>query len=324
MVDETGAVSFLLVKSSPQMVWLGFCLDEDCTVLSQEMAGAVGHGHAFATGTDDGVLVASFGGNGLSSIAMHLCSDSGCSQSGDEFLGLAVGVADAPGRTPVIAYGTYDPETNTDEMFIGICEDDACSSHEPIRVYQTVHGVPARTSLQLLPDGSPVLFYPTDPNAEGRSWDVGVCSNPDCGQVEVHVVTEGNRADSTAQPGLPSVIYPFDTDIRQLRCADDACASLAMSTIHNMTEDAIVLDAVGAYLGGTLYVLVAHTDWDTLGETDPEVNLLRCDDIGCSLIEDVPFTRGHSTAIAALDPTHAVIAVQTGYQLTLHLINTNE
>ncbi len=324
IVDGEGVVSVVYRREMAYdsiEIMLNRCADEFCTSVIPIPVTPLGRNYGVtAIGTDVGVLVATTRG-GQSSVALQTCAVSGCLPPADEFPGNMLGLAAQDEGPPLLAYGVFNETEMKYEIYIGFCSGSACSSHEPVFIAHIDGGLTGGgTSLHLLPDGSPVLFYPVlEDSGEQFVWNVYVCSDPKCDQVTVLEESEAwLTTEASYQHGLPFYVYPKfpGLEIRHIGCIDNACTSMSVTTLHTMDGVDHLAMAKGAWVGDSLYVLAGYASeypppspWDT----PRELSMFRCDQWACSQVEAAPFTHGNYFAIAPLDETAAVVAVQTGY-----------
>jgi hypothetical protein len=301
-----------------EVVWSS-CVDAACTAMTHSVLGSgpfwLTWGSSAAL-TTDGVVVSGDAASeeGIRSVMLWTCSDTDCQSPVETPIGnSALGSYAIPGQMPVIGYSVWSGVADY-EMYIGFCDDAACTSHRPVPVYQGQGGW-GSTELQALPDGSPVLFFTTggDPD-QPEQWTVAVCSDPDCSEALIHEEDPSwSTNDTSLGSGLPSIVYFRGPEIHRLQCLDAACSTLADRLVHAATDAAILGNVVATATNDTLFVLYqSFTQWPEEESYEWELNLLRCDKETCQLIDGVPFTTGFHISIGHGVENAVVVAVQTG------------
>ncbi len=224
------------------------------------------------------------------------CTDVGCSEP--DFLATEAMVFDAVLGHANLILAAYDVAAA--QLGVLACADPACQEGI-FTALGSFHG-PGVSSLELLPDGRPVMFY-GGAAEEGEPGNlVAVCDDDACSGVTITNLAGVEPVDPdalmadypihTADTGAASVMFG---------CLDEACETWGQATIegrHIVRWARIVTDAAG--VARPVYVV---TDSQT-------ASLVACDDLECVEsselklgIDDFQFAR------ATMDETGALFVV---------------
>ncbi len=328
--DGRVAVAYLreVAPNDLEVVWSS-CVDPVCSAMTHSTLGSGPLWLAWGPSaglTEDGVMVAGWATSeeGFSSAMLWTCSEPECESPVELAIGgpdfgrqvASLGLYSTPHHLPVIGYAAGSGSDPSYDMFVGFCEDTACSSHRAVPVHHVTNGF-GSPELHVLPDGSPVLFFTIggQPDEPGR-WVVTVCEDPTCSEVVVH---EEDANWSARNPltdfGLPSIVYLKGNEIHHLRCVDTACSTIADRLIHTIADAVATGNVVATAVDDALFVLYqSEAQWPEDEEWDGQwdLNLLRCGEEACQRADDVPFTSGFHIGIGHAGENTVIVAIHTG------------
>lgn len=256
------------------------------------------------------------------SAVLVVCSDPACASAEETVLAEAfpIGLAVTPNGESVVAYGSSEG-TGTD-IYVGVCEDAACRVHEPVLVGSESGIWLTSGALQLLPDGSPVLFYADSPPSESSRQIVAVCGDPGCSSVEVTEVLPGMGADQgAAMQNLP--YWPYVSQFESvglIGCGDERCTSVFDRQLYRPFDGTMLLAAHVTSGDDGMPVLAIETispDESSGGGGDGyathEVLWVLCGDPACETVSVNELGEGATISMASLsDDDVVVVAAQTG------------
>jgi hypothetical protein len=318
IVDEEGRVAAIyqreLIPDSYEIV-LSSCEEPSCETVNQSVLASGRYWISDAGVSADGSLFTGSwdSGEGMP-MAVWWCPDWECAsptRTETEYAGVALNTTSR--GLPLIAYAEFS-ESGYD-LTIGFCDDPACSTHQPVLVYESrQEGWSNPSHLVRLPDGSPVLFFRPASGFEQGIWDVIVCDDPGCSTSKVHHQTEAWTEIPSGDPSLPWTVYTTGTEIHLLSCVDSACAEISDKLLFTVDDAQVQLDAKATYLHDDLVVLIRHASGFNEDDfADYEVDLFKCaDGRACTEVSNLPFSKGNYFDIAAIGEDELAIAIQTG------------
>lgn len=333
LVDGEGRVAVVYLREVARGeydVVLDYCDDVSCLDMSGVTLASGRYWAPTGGATSDGpfVMGSVVDDEGRQSMVLWSCAGPACASTVETVVGDSpVAIHATPGEMPLIASANWFFRDGDDEwspsgydVFLGYCEDSACSSHVPVGVHQGEFGWNGPGSLQVLSNGSPILFFPGAENPDTIAWDVIVCDDADCSQAVVHH-QDGTWPDAgtPAAAEIPSVIYAIGNQVRQLACTDDTCSGISDTLIHTI-QDALYFQVASTYVGDTLVLLTQSVnEWPDEPEADDEdgmlplsLELLACRTSGCVAAVQPPVAEANFSAIIATGDNSIAVVAQTG------------
>jgi TolB protein len=179
--------------------------------------------------------------------------------------------------------------------------------------------------LQVLPDGSPVLYYEDSPSPESSQPIVAVCGDPACSSVEVTEVKQGMNPDggaaSEALPYWPYVSH--DESVRLIACGDERCATILERELYRRFDGTTIVAAdVSAGAEGTPVMAIETISQEELqdelsgedgdGYATHQVSWVICGDPSCETVSVRELGEGTITSLVSLPDGSIAFAAQTG------------
>lgn len=260
--------------------------------------------------TADGMLISGTQTRGPNQIVFWQCDDTGCSGPTRRGPGYVLGMTIGVDGLPVIGYSVF-VQGQGDTLYFGLCQDTACQNHRAISISDGAVWTGTGT-VQLLPDGSPVMIYPAGIDNDTGEFRVAACSDPECSEVTV-LKESPDWATNTpsGDPTLPFFVHNRGSNVHLLACTDADCSGMSDTVIHTIEDVGEVLESTGVYVQETLVVLTRYRPDTQARPPVSELVILGCNGDSCQTVGE-PSSPTFYMSVAALSDTQAVAAIHSG------------